>query len=1068
MTSLLAVGAFVRLKTDPSSAGILQRGERMQVNRRMVPVQFPNGMLRWLPETNLELVPSAAPPLSQRMADGHFVDPDWLRRTLTRVRVTGRLSEIVYSMEATETDFYAYQYKPVLKLLNSPTDGLLIADEVGLGKTIEAGLIWTELRARFESNRLLVLCPKTLCEKWRSELQQRFGVDARIVNAEGLLQLFTSSRQSGRGFAAIASMQSLRPPKGWDQTAEDGSSAEIEPRTKLARFLEEASADEPSLDLLVIDEAHHMRNPDTMLHTVARLVNGIALHRIFLSATPIHLRNRDLHSLLKLIDPETFEYESTLDALIEVNAPVIEARDLLLKPKADLELVRERLNIAASHDILAGSKSLGLIRKQLSDGMELDTKQRADLAMRLEQVNQLANYITRTRRRDVQEFKVVRDPKAPHLDLSPEEREFYRAITEEVRRYAFERDSADGFLLATPQRLLTSSPAAASAYWEGRLVLDSSEPTEESDDDIDGDDQDIRPLVSRLASLSKKLALSAKLAEVDSKYALLRKELRELWRVEPKAKIIVFSSFKATLHYLRERLRGEGVNTELLHGSIREPRDQVLARFKAAEQPCVLLSSEVGSEGVDLQFCWTVINYDLPWNPMRLEQRIGRVDRLGQKKEKIVVINLFYSDTIDERIYRRLYERLGLGQRALGEFEAVLGTPIREMTQKLLDPRLSEEEKEAVIDQTAQAVETRKRVEDQLENEAGSLVRHGDQILQAISDSRDLNRWLSGDDILMYVRDRLQRSFSGCVVEASPPGSDTYRISLSTAAQEQFFIFLSRNNLRGSTRLATASDRQRYQFTRSVVSKSIGDVECISQVHPLVRFATELDNQEGEVAQPEAAAAYVSAANVRLPVEPGTYVLGVQRWTAKADSSTGATTSRLAYAGLRCEDGKLISPDLAEALVLSASDHGKSLANLRGDDRIGWVAEQFEDHVNSDLRFRFDEFYHQALAQIEDRAAIRQQALIRHRNDKLSRLSAEIERREERAREYRRKGEETKSRQASSLVEATRKKAIKLQEVTEHRLKQIELERNVLPELSDVAALFLEVRPSISTVHNQE
>src|SRR6185369_754733 len=103
---------------------------------------------------------------------------------------------------------YAFQFKPVLKLLKSPTDALLIADEVGLGKTIEAGLIWTELRARLESNRLLVLCPKTLCEKWQMELDHRFGVDARIVNAAELVQLLT--RSNGRGFAAVASMQSLR------------------------------------------------------------------------------------------------------------------------------------------------------------------------------------------------------------------------------------------------------------------------------------------------------------------------------------------------------------------------------------------------------------------------------------------------------------------------------------------------------------------------------------------------------------------------------------------------------------------------------------------------------------------------------------------------------------------------------------------------------------------------------------------------------------------------------------------------------------------------------------------
>src|SRR5690606_10948814 len=93
-----------------------------------------------------------------------------LRRTLTHVKLSGRLANVIYSMEATNTDFYAYQFKPVLKILESPSNGILIADEVGLGKTIEAGLIWTELRSRFDMRRLLVLCPAALREKWRREL----------------------------------------------------------------------------------------------------------------------------------------------------------------------------------------------------------------------------------------------------------------------------------------------------------------------------------------------------------------------------------------------------------------------------------------------------------------------------------------------------------------------------------------------------------------------------------------------------------------------------------------------------------------------------------------------------------------------------------------------------------------------------------------------------------------------------------------------------------------------------------------------------------------------------------
>ena len=245
----------------------------------------------------------------------------------------------------------------------------------------------------------------------------------------------------------------------------------------------------------------------------------------------------------------------------------------------------------------------------------------------MEEVNQLANYITRTRRRDVQddvqEFRVVRDPKAPVLKMTQEEREFYDAISETVKDYALKQDVNEPFLLSTPQRLLTSSMAAASGYWSKLSGSPDGEEVEESDDDLRDRSLNGRPLVAHIASRARDLDMTARLREVDTKYRLLIRELEQLWRTESKAKVIVFSSFKPTLGYLNDRLRDEGVTTELLHGCVSRPRSEILARFENDDRIHVLLSSEIGSEGVDLQFSSVVVNYDLPWNPMRLEQRIG-------------------------------------------------------------------------------------------------------------------------------------------------------------------------------------------------------------------------------------------------------------------------------------------------------------------------------------------------------------------------------------------------------------------------------------------------------------
>src|SRR5690606_36395726 len=153
---------------------------------------------RKFPQDQLEAARSASDPMADLMA-GRFADPDLLRRLILHERLNGRQRDVLYSMDVTDTEFHAYQFKPVVKLLSSPSQGLLIADEVGLGKTIEAGMIWTEMVARFDAHRLLVVCPKSLTEKWRQELWQKFSVDAKIVDATGLMEALRRDAEGADG-----------------------------------------------------------------------------------------------------------------------------------------------------------------------------------------------------------------------------------------------------------------------------------------------------------------------------------------------------------------------------------------------------------------------------------------------------------------------------------------------------------------------------------------------------------------------------------------------------------------------------------------------------------------------------------------------------------------------------------------------------------------------------------------------------------------------------------------------------------------------------------------------------
>ena len=164
-------GSHVRLKNDPSRSGVVEnisdRGGRTTLS-----ISFADGAKR-IPFEQVELVPTKLEGAADLIQRGIVYPPKSLRKLISHVKLSGRLVDIFYSMENSNTTFFAHQFKPVIKMLNSPTDGLLVADEVGLGKTIEAGLVWTEIAARYQAKRLLVICPKVLCQKWQKELQNK-------------------------------------------------------------------------------------------------------------------------------------------------------------------------------------------------------------------------------------------------------------------------------------------------------------------------------------------------------------------------------------------------------------------------------------------------------------------------------------------------------------------------------------------------------------------------------------------------------------------------------------------------------------------------------------------------------------------------------------------------------------------------------------------------------------------------------------------------------------------------------------------------------------------------------
>ena len=343
--------------------------------------------------------------------------------------------------------------------------------------------------------------------------------------------------------------------------------------------------------------------------------------------------------------------------------------------------------------------------------------------------------------------------------------------------------------------------------------------------------------------------------------------------------------------------------------------------------------------------------------------------------------------------------------------------------------------------------------EERLEADAAALVHHGDYILRSISESRDRGRWLSEDDILSYVRDRLLRDFPGTVIESNPPGADTYRIILSVEATAAFRDFLERKGMQGQTGLLRGSSQHRYRFTSSIVERSSAH-ESISQLHPIVRFAAQRDRRSGADGEAPAIAGVVGLDALPESCFEGFYVLAASRWSfGGLDSSTDASV-RIGYAGAEVLTGRAIGADLAERMMNAAANQGRPLPNASMHEQLGRAAVVF-DQVQGELHRRFDEFCDETAAEVEDRMEVRKRSLDQHFSKKIS-----MEREQARSLTVAVQSAEAGQRRArnlQNLIRAREAKIEKLDRTWKERSHKMELARQSVPEESEVGCVFLHV-----------
>lgn len=944
-----SLGLRVRVIGAPERQGSIAGQPRDTDGRWFVRVNFDDGARRNTPLDFLEPLPDHLDALSE-IAAGRFHGPESLRRNLLHEKLHGRLSEVMYSMDTSDTTFLAYQFKPILKLLESPTNSLLIADEVGLGKTIEAGLIWTELKAREGARTLLVVCPPHLVTKWRNELKRRFGVDTQAAGPADVLEKLNEARRNqSPGFALVATYHGLRPPKGWEEDSNG-------PAAQLARQLSVWSdTEEPFLDLLVMDEAAIMRNEESQTSKLGGLLTPIARQKIYLSATPLHTRARNLFTLLRRLDPDTFPDEQTFAAILESNAPLVALRDSILLGQPTRASLLGQLDFAIHSPLLAGNRTLADLRARISQEPDLTTaKVRAELAYQSERANLLSYVVTRTRRRDVDTHPVLREVNTVRVPLKPIEQALYHRVTEAVQAYADQQDISSGFLTVMPQRQVASCVVAAYNRFNVAAVDDE---TVNPDFTWDRRNTPAGPLVQFLREQLAGSFDAQALRSCDSKYEKLREAIRHHWTDHPGSKIVLFAYFKPTLYYVAERLREDGIASLLLTGDETRDKQEIIDEFSRPESAPILLSSEIGSEGLDLQFASAMVNYDLPWNPMVVEQRIGRIHRIGQRADRIVVMNLICEGTVDERIYDRLYDRLDLFRRTLGDLEAVIGPLINELTRDLFSLRLSPEQQSQRIERTAVAIEEQMRLEEELEQDASVLAAYGDYVINQIAAAHQRGDWINGRDLEAYVLSFFRRVFPATRAQGVDQNEAIFEIELDSECWHHFDEFLKLKNLRGQTRLDT-QEKQRVRFDHRVFKSAGPRIEVVHQAHPLIRFIGH-HLRVNRLVQPVAVAAEIPAAVRPTKVAPGLYAFVSQRWTVDGLRSY----ERLHHEVFSLDSKTAIEePVLASSIVETAAALGQECADAPqcGDDLLTVLGARL-----GDLEFDSDTAFHRFLSSTE-------------------------------------------------------------------------------------------------------
>ena len=620
----------------------------------------------------------------------------------------------------------------------------MLCDEVGLGKTIEAGLVIRQLVLSGFVKSCLILTPKSVLRQWQEELYEKFALRVPLYDGSRFWDTYEKP---------------LPIPGGnpWEAYPVLLAGSQLAKRADRRDQILACHG----WDLLVVDEAHHARRkdfkeriyrPNRLLSLVSELsfqnkITGLLL----MTATPMQVHPVEVWDLLKLLGLGArwgADEDNFLRYFLELQKPFD-----LVDWEFIFDMLGDELQIGGELDpnfINQVKSEIGLVKWSTLIELPFQRNGRTSALKQLGERSQpyiremarrhtpLRRYIFRNTRTLLREYKrqgilqenvPYRRPKIVRVKMRAEEYPLYERIEEYIshfyQKYENERRGL-GFIMTVYRRRLTSSFYAVRCSLERRLKflrgdltpdkvyddddLEQEELSLDITDELETETSDLFQMeVSYLQNFISELRI---LSVSDSKLARLKIELQQVFM--QRSTVLVFTQYTDTMDYLRNQLVEvygteiacySGRGGEIWNGIawVQTTKEAVKNEFKESRVR-IMLCTESASEGLNLQTCGVLINYDMPWNPMRVEQRIGRIDRIGQKYKEVWISNYFYQDTIEDIIYQRLADRINWFEVVVGELQPILAE-VGEVTRRLA--MLPSEKREAQIETEINALRQR-------------------------------------------------------------------------------------------------------------------------------------------------------------------------------------------------------------------------------------------------------------------------------------------------------------------------------------------------------------------------